>query len=129
MKRAIGRTVVVEFRYFDKSTCSRCRTTDTNVEKTVKVLRKALGESKVKFKTTKIPASRMSESNAVLVNGKDVEELVNGHNARRSTPCRGCGVLTNSPCNCRAYSYRKKRYRYVPRAMILQAVKKAQSGK
>lgn len=122
---------MVEFRYFDRSTCSRCRTTDTGVEKTVRVLRKALGESGVKFKlkTTKVPASRMSDSNAVLVNGKDVEALVNGRTTRRSTPCRGCGVLTNSPCNCRAYSYRKKQYRHVPRAMILRAVQKTLSGK
>lgn len=32
----------IEFRYVDRKTCSRCRTTDKNVEKTVQGLRKAL---------------------------------------------------------------------------------------
>ena len=68
----------VEFRFFDRNTCSRCRTTDKNVEKTLRDLREALAEAGVgvKLKTTKLPASRLSESNSILINGKDVGELI-----------------------------------------------------
>ena len=89
----MARKIVVEFRYFDRSACSRCRATDENVEKTVRNLRDALAEEgvKVELKTTRLPASRLAESNSVLVNGRDAEELVNGRTGARATACRGCG--------------------------------------
>ena len=116
----------VEFRYFDRSTCSRCKTTDENVAKTITSLRQALMESgvEVDFKTTKLPASRLAESNSILINGRDIEELVGG-STKRSTSCHGCGTLLDGPCDCRAYSYRGKKYRHIPKATIREAIHKA----
>ena len=120
----------VEFKYFDRNTCSRCKTTDENVEKTVKNLREALAEEgvKVELKTTKLPAGRIAESNSVLLNGVDIEEIVNkkrgGSRNERFTVCRGCAELIDEPCNCRAYSYRGRKYRFIPKAMIREAIRK-----
>jgi len=117
----------VEFRYFDKSTCSRCKATDENVTKTIATLREALTETgvEVDFKTTKLPASRLAESNSILINGVDIEELVNGRNAGRETACHGCGSLLSGPCDCRAYTYHGKKYCQIPKAMIREAISKA----
>ena len=117
----------VEFRFFDRNTCSRCKTTDKNVEKTLRDLREALSEAgvEVELKTTKLPARKLNESNSVLINGKDIEEIVSEGNDSRFTSCRGCSTLSKSPCNCRAYAYRGKKYRYIPKAMIREAVRKA----
>ena len=127
----MARKIVVEFRYFDRSACSRCRATDENVEKTVRNLRDALAEEgvKVELKTTRLPASRLAESNSVLVNGRDAEELVNGRTGARATACRGCGALLAGPCECRAYSYRGKKYRQIPKAMLREAIRKAAGKK
>ena len=115
----------IEFRYVDRNTCSRCRTTDKNVERTVRGLRKALRESDfaVDFKTTKLPVSKLAQSNSVLINGKDVEEIVNGKKNVRLSACQGCGKILKSACNCRAYIYRGRKYQYVPRAMIREAIR------
>jgi hypothetical protein len=80
----------IEFRYVDRNTCSRCRTTDKNVEKTVLGLRKVLKEAgfAVDFKIKKLPLSRLTQSNSVLINGKDIEELVNEKKGVRSSACR-----------------------------------------
>lgn len=123
----MGKKLRIEFRYFNKSTCSRCRATDENVEKTVRELREALKESGIGvcFKTTKLPASRLAESNSVWINGVDVDKIVNGKKNARETPCHGCGTLLDAPCDCRAYYYRGKKYRYVPKAMIREAIRKA----
>ncbi len=123
----MAKIVQVEFRYFDRNTCSRCRATDKNVEKTLQDLRGALGEAGIEFrlKTTKLPASRMSESNSILINGKDIEALLSKNKGSRFTSCRGCGALINGPCDCRAYSYCGKKYRHVPKAMIREAIRKA----
>ncbi len=117
----------IEFRYFNRKTCSRCRATDKNVEKTVLELRKALQESgiSVVFKTTRLPARKLAQSNSILINGVDIENLVGRKESKRSTACFGCGKLMKSPCACRAYAYRGKRYRYIPKAMIREAIRRA----
>lgn len=115
----------IEFRYFDRKTCSRCRATDKNVEKTVQELRKALHESGVSviFKATKLPARKLAQSNSILINGEDMEKLVGGKNSMRSSACFGCSRLVKDSCACRSYAYRGKRYRYVPKAMIREAIR------
>ncbi|MFH0884480.1 MAG: DUF2703 domain-containing protein [Candidatus Micrarchaeota archaeon] len=123
----MNRKLHIEFRYFDRSTCSRCRTTDKNAEKVIRDLRGVLRESgvDVQLKVTKLPASRLAESNSILINGKDIVALIYGKMKEQESPCRGCGTLLDSPCNCRTYNYRGKRYRYVPKAMIREAISKA----
>jgi hypothetical protein len=115
----------VEFKYFNRSTCSRCKATDKNVAKTVAALREALPGIEVDFRATKLPARRLAESNSILINGVDIEEIVNGRKKARETPCRGCGELLSGPCDCRAYTYRGRKYRQIPKAMILEAVRKS----
>jgi len=121
----------IEFRYVDRSTCSRCRTTDKNVERTVRGLRKALEEAgvAVDFKTTKLPVSKLAQSNSILINGKDVEELVNGKRKALSSACRGCSEIMESPCECRAYTYRGKKHSYIPQAMIREAIRNSTQGR
>jgi len=123
----MARQLRVEFRYFNRSTCSRCRTTDKNAEKVIKNLRGVLRESgvAVQLKVTKLPASRLAESNSILINRKDVEALIYGKASAHESPCRGCGTLLDSPCDCRTYRYRGKKYRYIPKAMIREAIGKA----
>jgi len=114
----------IEFMYVDRNRCGRCRTTDKNVAKTVRGLRKALRASgiSVDFKTKKLPMSGLAQSNSVLINGRDVEELVNGRRKARSSACRGCSEIMERPCECRTYVYRGKKYSYIPQAMIREAL-------
>jgi len=121
----------IEFRYVDRDTCNRCRTTDKNVEKTVRGLRKALRESgfSVDFTTKKLPISKLAESNSILINGKDVEELVNGKRGTLSSACRGCSEIMESPCECRTYVYRGKKHSYIPQAMIREAIRNSTQGR
>jgi len=116
----------VEFKYFDRKSCSRCKTTDENVAKAVRNLREALEDEgvEVELKTTKLPASKLEESNSILVNGIDVEEIVAGKKNSRSTACHGCSSLIKGRCDCRAYAYRGKKHRCIPKAMIREAIRK-----
>jgi len=91
---------------------------------TVRELRKALKEAgiAVDFKATKLPMSELAQSNSILINSKDVEELVNGKKNIRLSACRGCSEIMKGPCECRTYVYRGKKYSYVPKAMIREAI-------
>jgi hypothetical protein len=121
----------IEFRYVDKNTCSRCKTTDKNVEGTVRGLRKALRESgiAVDFKTTKLPMSKLAQSNSILINGKDIEEIINGKKNVRSSACRGCSEIMEDPCECRTYVYRGRKYSYIPNMMIREAIRNSTKGR
>lgn len=125
--RNTANKLVVEFKYFDRSTCSRCRITDKNVEKVLKDLEDVLSESGpvIRLKVTKLPASRLPESNSILINGKDIETLIHGKAKDKESPCHGCGTLLDAPCNCRMYEYHGKKYRHIPKAMIREAISKA----
>ena len=116
----------VEFRYVDRKTCSRCKTTDKNVKRTMHGLHKALKETNVKidFKTTKLPISKLAQSNSILINGKDIEEIIRKRKTARFSNCKGCGEITGDSCECRTYAYRGKKCTYIPTAMIQEALKK-----
>ena len=123
----MAKKLKVEFRYFDRSTCSRCKATDQSAEKAVRDLKKELKKHgiDVEFKATRLPARRLAESNSVLINGRDAEQIISGKSKPRETNCRGCGTLLEGRCDCRAYTYKGRQYRHIPKAMIREAVRKA----
>lgn len=119
------RKLRVEFRYVDRKTCSRCRTTDKNVKKTVQGLQKVLREKgvAVDFKTTRLPIRKLAQSNSILINGRDIERII-GRKKARSSICKGCSKIMKSACECRTYMYHGKKYSYIPTTMIWEALAK-----
>lgn len=117
----------IEFKYLDRNTCSRCRTTDKIVEKTLHDLQDAIQDAgvEVELKTTKLPISKLSQSNSVLINGIDIQDLINEGKTQRYTPCRGCSTIMDGSCDCRAYTYRGKKYTNIPKGMLREAIQKS----
>lgn len=116
----------IEFRYYDKTACERCKITDETAIKTVKIIRKALKElglEKVEFRETKIPKSKIHLSNSILINEKDIEKIINPHSKYKENLCESCCLLFNEPTNCRTYTYKGKRYNSIPKDMIKTAIR------
>jgi len=115
----------IEFLYYDKITCRRCISTDRSVELTLKELRKIIKNAKVKidFKERKLPKSKIHFSPSILINGRDVEKLVNKNSKLKSNACSDCCQSTGHPVNCRTFSYRGRSYDYIPKGMIMEAIK------
>jgi hypothetical protein len=115
----------IEFLYYDKTACKRCISTDKSVKLTLKELKTVIKNSKVKIdlKEKKLPESKTYLSPSILINGKDIEKIVNKNSKLKSDVCRDCCKLTGHPVNCRTFNYRGKNYNYIPKEMIIEAIK------
>lgn len=115
----------IEFLYYDKLLCSRCKTTDKNIKKTLLELKKALKDLdlKVEFKEIKLPKSKTRNSPSILINGRDVEKIVNKKAKHKNNICGDCCQLLGESANCRSFTYKGTIYDYIPKQMIKDAIK------
>lgn len=121
----VAKKLNVEFRYLDRDGCSRCRETDKIVTKTMEELKKALKEldAEVIFKTRKLPKSKLHLSNSILINGEDLEKILNKNETEKTSICHGCSDIMKEKCECRAYSYKGKKSSHITKGMIKDAIK------
>lgn len=115
----------IEFLYYDKTTCKRCASTEKSVKLTLKKLLKAIRNINIKinFKERKLPESKIYLSPSILINGKDIEKVVNKNSELKVNACQDCCQLTSQPIvNCRTFSYQGKSYDYIPEEMITEAI-------
>ncbi|MEM4267841.1 MAG: DUF2703 domain-containing protein [Candidatus Woesearchaeota archaeon] len=115
----------IEFLYYDKTFCSRCASTDKSVRLSLKELKNVLDNTKSSFdfKEKKLSKSEVHLSPSILINGRDIERLVNKDSMLKSNECVDCCKLVGHPVKCRTFTYKGKSYDYIPKAMILEAIK------
>ncbi len=115
----------IEFRYYDKAACSRCVATNKSVKLSLKELKNAIINAKLKvdLKEKKLPKSKIHLSPSILINGKDIEQLVNKKSKLKSNECKDCCQIAGIPVNCRTFTFKGKSYDYIPKKMILEAIK------
>lgn len=119
--------ILIEWKHFEKDgrTCKRCSNTGDNLNQVFNQLKKeylALG-IKVQYKETKLPESRMSESNQILLDGELIENVI--PNAKLGeNHCDSCSDLIDDSqeCNCRTITYKDKTYEAIPIDLIKQAI-------
>jgi len=114
----------IEFLYYDKTTCKRCVSTEKSVKLTLKELKKAIKSTKVKveLKEKKLPESKIHLSPTVLINGKDIEKILNKNSKLKSNVCPSCCQLAGHSVNCRTFNYKGRSYDYIPKEMISEAI-------
>jgi hypothetical protein len=114
----------IEFLFFDKIACKRCSSTDKSIKLTLNELKKAIKNTKLKidFKEKKLPESKIRLSPTILINGKDIEKILNKDSKSKANLCSDCCQLTGNSVNCRTFSYKGKNYDYIPKEMITEAI-------
>jgi hypothetical protein len=87
-------------------------------------LKKAIKNTKLKIdlKEKKLPRSKTHFSPTILINGKDIEKILNKNSKSKTNPCSDCCQLTGSSVNCRTFRYKGKNYDYIPKEMITEAI-------
>ncbi|MEM2917973.1 MAG: DUF2703 domain-containing protein [Candidatus Altiarchaeota archaeon] len=115
----------IEFLYYNKNTCNRCASTNESVILSLKELKDAINKTdlKIDLKEKKLPKSKIHLSPSILINGKDIEKIVNKTSKLKSNKCLDCCQLVGHPVNCRTFTYKGKAYDYIPKEMILEAIK------
>jgi len=114
----------IEFLFFDKTTCKRCSSTDKSIKLTLNELKKAIKNTKLKInlKEKRLPESKIHLSPTILINGKDIEKIVNKNSKSKTNLCLNCCQLTGNSVNCRTFRYKEKNYDYIPKEMIAEAI-------
>ncbi|HKZ45332.1 MAG TPA: DUF2703 domain-containing protein [archaeon] len=115
----------ITFLYYDKNTCKRCISTGRSVKLTLKELKELVRGAKLKidFKEKRLPKSKIHLSPSILIGGKDIEKLVNKNSRLKSNACSDCCQLTGCSVNCRTFNYKGRKYDYIPKKMIMEAIK------
>lgn len=115
----------IEFLYYDKTACNRCASTNKSIRVSLKELKNAINkvDLKVNLKEKRLPKSKIYLSPSILINGKDIEGIVNKNPKLKSNNCLDCCQLVGFPVNCRTFTYKGKNYDYIPQEMIMEAIK------
>lgn len=121
----------IEFLYYDKNNCKRCFSTAKSVRLTLKELKKVIKDTEmsIDLKEKKLPESKIHLSPSILINGKDIEKLLNKNSKLKSNVCSDCCKLSGHSVNCRTFNYRGKNYNYIPKEMIREAINIILNGK
>jgi len=119
----------IEFLYYNKTVCKRCASTDKSVKQTLKELKAAMKNTKqaIELKETKLPESKLNLSPSILINGKDIEIILNKRKKPVSNHCKSCCKMVGHQVRCRTFVYRGRKYDHIPKGMILEAIKKKSS--
>jgi hypothetical protein len=118
----------IEWRHYEKAgaTCLRCSATGRTLRQVVAGLGRELAAEGVElgFTETKLPESRLPESNMILFNGVPLEELLDG-GASGSSECASCACLTGRTTACRTVEHDGRVYEEIPEALVRQAARRA----
>ncbi len=88
-------------------------------------LKKAMkgAKAKISFKEKRLPKSKIRLSPTILINGRDIEKILNKNSEKKSDLCSDCCRLVGHSVNCRAFTYKGKKYDYIPKEMIKEAIR------
>lgn len=120
------KNIVIEWKHFDKEgkTCTRCSATGTNLAAAINEIRSELdpNEIAIGFRETKLPESRMGESNEIWIDGVLLEKLLPEAQAGMNE-CSSCGdLIGNNNCCCRTISQKENTFEEIPVALIREAM-------
>ncbi|PIY97202.1 MAG: hypothetical protein COY66_00715 [Candidatus Kerfeldbacteria bacterium CG_4_10_14_0_8_um_filter_42_10] len=127
-----SKKIIVEFLYADLSRCIRCQMSYTSLEASLNHLQDAIAELGMKVELKKIPIATKEEaeqhgfttSPTIKINGKDLEEIIHGRPRHTKSYCGSCSAVCDTETECRTFSYDGKIYEYIPRKMIVEAIRK-----
>lgn len=120
------KTLVIEWKHLDINgeTCNRCYDTGENLVQEVKRLKRVL-EPKgitIELKETKLDDTMIRQSNALLFNGKPMEELLEID--VKENYCESCTALLGIETHCRTIIFEGNEYEDVPAKAIRKATYK-----
>lgn len=115
----------IEFQYYNKTICKRCSSTNRSIRLTLRELKRAIKIAKLRInlKEKKLPESKIHLSPSLFINGKDIEKIINKNSKLKCNVCSDCCQLAGHSVNCRKFIYKGKSYDYIPKGMIMEAIK------
>ena len=124
MKTKKQKTLTIEWKHLarDGRTCERCGETGAAVREAVRHLKQHCRPQgvKIELRETKLPKSRLAESNVLLFNGVPLEQLIAGAKTGKNQ-CGSCSDLLGTETQCRTVQHGGRTLEAIPSRLILQA--------
>lgn len=115
----------IEWKHFDEKgeTCLRCSDTGKTLQKVVSELSNDLKSQgiEINFIETKLSQNEIAESNAILFNGKNIEEIITDMNVQENF-CLSCSNLIRKETCCRSIEYKGQVFEEIPEDIIKKAI-------
>jgi len=130
--RARRQRIDIEFLFIDRTVCERCIGTERHLDEALSELSEDLKTMGVEVSVRKILveteamalALGFSSSPTIRINGKDIALEF------RETRCESCESCAGSgPIRCRIWVYQGREYTEAPKAMLVEAIRKAAYGR
>ncbi len=120
-------TLDIEWKHLDRAglTCERCGDTGDQLRSLAVRLARccAPDQLRVQLRETKLTADQLNESNAVLFNGRAIEDIL-PQTTVTETDCPSCTQLTGAPAECRALLASGERHEVLALSLLWQAATK-----
>jgi hypothetical protein len=115
----------IEFRYYDKTNCDRCASTEKAIKQTLRELKSAIKDMRqpIAIKEKRLPASKLHLSPSIIINGRDIERIVSKGSKPKTNECKDCCRLAGKPVACRTFTYKGRAYDHIPKGMIMDAIR------
>jgi hypothetical protein len=118
-------TIAIDWFFLERNgaTCSRCSESYEAIRKELARVSRVLQDRgiSIDLKEHPLDESRQDRSNSVIINGRDVIELLN-ERGDIFTFCRSCTDLIGRPTECRAFIYKNSAYESLPAEMLEEAI-------
>lgn len=119
------RQVTIEWRHLDVGgqTCDRCGNTGSELNDAIGILNRECASRDVVFtlRDTPLTATDLDQSNAILIDGRPIEELLPDTSVG-SSGCSSCGTLVGDDnAACRTLEQGDALYETVPAELIREA--------
>lgn len=115
----------IEWKHLDEKgeTCIRCSDTGKTLEKVVSELSNDLKTQgiEINFIETKLSQNEITESNVILFNGKNIEEIITDMNVQENS-CPSCSNLIGKETCCRSIEYKGQVFEDIPEDIIKKAI-------
>ena len=120
------KTHLIEWKRFVRggNTCNRCESTGETLRTVIRELNAACGSARLRLKTTRLPASRLAESNSILIDGRPLEQILPAVQVKQ-TDCPSCGELIGKSAQCRTVVVEGRIHEAVPAELIRSAICRA----
>lgn len=127
---SIMKKIIIEWRHLDVdgATCERCSDTGGELRRAIESLNRECVARDVWFELldTPLTAADLDQSNAILIDGRPIEQLLPGTTVG-SSDCVSCGSLIGDDASCRTLDQDAASYETVPAALIRDAACRAVS--
>lgn len=123
-KETTMKTITIHWRHLDVdgNTCDRCSDSGSEIRKAIDELNRDCAKSEIRFalREETLTAAQLADSNAVLIDGIQLEQLLNAESSNNC--CESCGDLVgNKDAQCRTIERNGNSHEVVTAAFIREA--------